>query len=82
MLSNPSNNNEMNASCIYPLMACLSSLSLFAIALLQIPQAVKTNRYNRCVDQQIKMRLAINPQGGNTPGKLNYLKAIEHCEGR
>ena len=66
----------------YIFAACLSSLSLFAIALMQIPQAVKTDRYNRCVDQQIKMRLAINPQGGNRPGKLNYLKAIEHCEGR
>ena len=72
----------MNGTRIYTFAACLSSLSLFAIALMQIPQAVKSDRYNRCVDQQIKMRLAINPQGGNRPGKLNYLKAIEHCEGR
>ena len=72
----------MSGTRIYTFTACLSGLSLFAIALMQIPQAVKTDRYNRCVDQQIKMRLAINPQGGNTPGKLNYLKAIEHCEGR
>ena len=43
---------------------------------------IKTFRYNRCVDTQISMRQAINPQIRNTPGKLHYLKAIEHCEGR
>ena len=51
------------------------------IALLQIPQAVKTHRYNRCIDRQIAMRAEINPQGGRVPGMLNYLKAVEHCEG-
>ena len=62
-------------------LAALSSLSLMVIALLQIPQAVKTHRYNRCIDRQIAMRVEINPQGGRVPGMLNYLKAVEHCEG-
>ncbi|AII43264.1 hypothetical protein KR100_07800 [Synechococcus sp. KORDI-100] len=62
-------------------LAALSSLSLMVIALLQIPQAVKTHRYNRCIDRQIAMRAEINPQGGHVPGMLNYLKAVEHCEG-
>jgi hypothetical protein len=31
---------------------------------------------------QIAMRVAVNPNGLTTPGKLNYLKAVEHCEGR
>ena len=66
----------------YPVLAAMSSISLLAITILLIPQAVKTFRYNRCVDIQISMRQAINPQNQNTPGKLHYLKAIEHCEGR
>ncbi|CAK23437.1 hypothetical protein [Synechococcus sp. CS-197] len=71
----------MNDHKQQPLTA-ISSLSLVAISILLIPQAVKTHRYNRCVDVQIQMREAINAQGQRSPGKLNYLKAIEHCEGR
>ena len=66
----------------YPVLAAISSISLLAITILLIPQAIKTFRYNRCVDTQISMRQAINPQIRDTPGKLHYLKAIEHCEGR
>lgn len=65
----------------YLLLAALSCFSLISIAILLIPQAVKTQRYNRCVNVQIDMRAAINPQGLRSPGKMNYLKAIEHCEG-
>ena len=65
----------------YPLLALISSISLLSIAVLLIPQAVKTHRYNRCVDAQIAMRVAINPKGLTIPGKMNYLKAVEHCEG-
>ena len=65
----------------YPLLASISSVSLLSIAILLIPQAVKTHRYNRCVDTQVAMRVAINPKGLTTPGKMNYLKAVEHCEG-
>ena len=59
----------------------ISSISLLSIAILLIPQAVKTHRYNRCVDAQVAMRVAINPKGLTTPGTMNYLKAVEHCEG-
>ena len=72
---------EMIRAHALPAFAALSSLSLMVIALLQIPQAVKTHRYNRCIDRQIAMRAEINPQGGRVPGMLNYLKAVEHCEG-
>ena len=65
----------------YPLLASISSISLLSIAILLIPQAVKTHRYNRCVDAQIAMRVAINPKGLTIPGKMNYIKAVEHCEG-
>lgn len=65
----------------YPLLASISSLSLLSIAILLIPQAIKNHRYNRCVDAQVAMRVAINPKGLTTPGKLIYLKAVEHCEG-
>jgi hypothetical protein len=65
----------------YTLLASISSISLLSIAILLIPQAVKTHRYNRCVDAQVAMRVAINPKGLTTPGKLNYLNAVEHCEG-
>ena len=73
---------EMVRAHAYPVLAAISSLSLLATAILLVPQAVKTHRYNRCVDVQIRMREAINPQGLSIPGKMNYLKAIEHCEGR
>ena len=65
----------------YPVLAAVSSLSLLSIAVLLIPQAVKTNRYNRCIDAQIAMRASINPNGDTAPGKMNYLKAVEDCEG-
>ena len=65
----------------YLLLAALSCFSLISIAILLIPQAVKTQRYNRCVDVQIDMRAAINPQGRRSPGRMNYLTAVEHCEG-
>ena len=65
----------------YLVLAALSCFSLISIAILLIPQAVKTQRYNRCVDVQIDLRAAINPQGLRSPGKMNYLKAVEHCEG-
>ena len=72
---------EMVRAHAYPLLASISSISLLSIAILLIPQAVKTHRYNRCVDAQIAMRVAINPKGLAIPGKMNYLKAVEHCEG-
>ena len=65
----------------YPLLASISSVSLLSIAMLLIPQAVKTHRYNRCVDAQVAMRVAINPKGLTTPGTMNDLKDVEHCEG-
>ena len=65
----------------YPVLATVSSLSLLSIAILLIPQAVKTHRYNRCINAQITMRANINPKGDKAPGKMNYLKAVEHCEG-
>lgn len=73
---------EMIRAHTYPLLATLSTISLMSIAALLVPQAIKEHRYNRCIDQQIKMRFSINPQGQKDPGRLNYLKAVEHCEGR
>ena len=72
---------EMVRAHAYPVLAAVSTLSLLAIALLQIPQAVKAHRYNRCVDTQIKLRQSSGLQGQNGPGKLIYLKAVQHCEG-
>ena len=72
---------EMVRAHAYPVLAAISSLSLLCIAVLLIPQAVKTHRYNRCVEAQIAMRVSINPKGETAPGKMNYLKAVEHCEG-
>ena len=72
---------EMVRAHAYPVLAAVSSLSLLSIAVLLIPQAVQTHRYNRCIDAQIAMRASINPKGGTNPGKMNYLKAVEHCEG-
>ena len=72
---------EMVRAHAYPVLAAVSSLSLLSIAILLFPQAVKTHRYNSCIDAQIAMRASINPKGGKVPGKMNYLKAVEHCEG-
>ena len=73
--------SEMVRAHAYPVLAAISSLSLLGIAVLLIPQAVKTHRYNRCIDAQINLRASINPKEGIDPGKMNYLKAVEHCEG-
>ena len=72
---------EMVRAHAYPMLAGISSLSLLSIAVLLFPQAISTHRYNRCIDAQIAMRASINPKGGKAPGKMNYLKAVEHCEG-
>jgi hypothetical protein len=72
---------EMVRAHAYPVLAAISSCSLLAIALLQIPQAVKAHRYNRCVDAQIQLRQSSSLQGQSGPGKLIYLKAVQHCEG-
>ncbi|WP_411867548.1 hypothetical protein [Vulcanococcus limneticus] len=72
---------EMVRAHAYPVLAALSSLSLVAIALLQIPGAVKAHRYNLCIDEQVKLRQAGNLSGQDGPGKLIYLKAVQHCEG-
>ena len=72
---------EMVRAHTYPVLAAVSSLSLLSIVVLLIPQAVKSHRYNRCIDAQINLRASINLNGGTDPGKMNYLKAVEHCEG-
>ena len=72
---------EMVRAHAYPVLAAVSSLSLLSSTGLLIPQAVKTHRYNRCIDAQINLRASINPKGGTDPGKMNYLKAVAHCEG-
>ena len=73
---------EMVRAHAYPVLATVSSLSLFAIALLLLPQAVRHHRFNRCVDAQIKMRDAIDSGSQQGPGRINELKAFQHCEGR
>ena len=72
---------EMVRAHAYPVLAAVSSLSLLSITVLLIPQAIKTHRYNRCIDAQITMRASVNPKGSTAVGKMNYLKAVEHCEG-
>ena len=72
---------EMVRAHAYPALALLSSLSLVVIAVLQIPSAVKDHRYNRCIDHQVELRRAVL-EGQEGAGKMIYLKAVEHCEGR
>ena len=67
---------EMVRAHTYPLLAAISTISLLTITVLLIPQAVKNHRYNRCIDAQVQMRVAVNPQGASSPGKLNYLSLI------
>ncbi|MFQ6538209.1 MULTISPECIES: hypothetical protein [Aphanothece] len=73
---------EMIRAHAYPLLAAISSLSLVAIAVLMVPGAVRDHRYNRCIDEQIRLRASDRLQGQGGPGKLIYLRAVEHCEGR
>ena len=72
---------EMVRAHAYPALALVSSLSLVVIAVLQIPSAVKDHRYNRCIDHQVELRRAVL-SGQEGAGKMIYLKAVEHCEGR
>ena len=72
---------QMIQNRFFLILATISSISLVSISVFLIPQAVKTHRYNKCIDTQLAMRFAINPGGEAIPGKLNYLKAVEHCEG-
>ena len=72
---------EMMRAHAYPALALVSSLSLVVIAVLQIPSAVKDHRYNRCIDHQVELRRAVL-SGQEGAGKMIYLKAVEHCEGR
>ena len=73
---------EMVRAHAYPVLATLSTLSLIAIALLLVPGAVRDHRYNRCIDEQIKLRQSPAMAGQDGPGKFIYLKAVAHCEGR
>nr|WP_231596362.1 hypothetical protein [Synechococcus sp. CBW1108] len=73
---------EMVRAHAYPALAAISSLSLVCIAVLQIPAAVKHHRYNLCIDEQVSLRHTSNLAGQGGPGKLIYLKAVQHCEGR
>ena len=73
---------EMVRAHAYPVLAAISSLSLVCIAVLQIPSAVKHHRYNLCIDEQVSLRHARKLAGQGGPGKLIYLKAVQHCEGR
>ncbi|MGB1622582.1 MAG: hypothetical protein ACPHAS_07955 [Synechococcus sp.] len=73
---------EMIRAHAYPVLAALSTVGLISITVLLIPQAVRHHRFNRCVDAQVSMRDAINPGTQQGPGKINYLKAVEHCTGR
>ena len=72
---------EMVRAHTYPALALVGSMSLVAIAVLQIPTAVKDHRYNRCIDHQVELRRAVL-EGQEGAGKMIYLKAVEHCEGR
>lgn len=72
---------EMVRAHAYPVLAAIASLSLLAIALLQIPGAVRDHRYNLCIDEQVRLRQASQMLGQDGPGKMIYLKAVQHCEG-
>ena len=59
---------EMVRVHAYPVLAFSSSISLLSIAILLIPQAVKTHRYNRCVDAQVGCDACCDqPQGADNP---------------
>ena len=73
---------EMVRAHAYPVLATVSSLSLIGIVLLLLPQAIRHHRFNRCVAAQIQMRDAINHGSQQGPGRINELKAFQHCEGR
>ena len=80
--NSPLSVRDMVRAHAYTVLSALCTLSLISIAVLLVPQAVRNHRFNRCVDAQIQMRNAINPESQQGPGKVMYLKAVEHCEGR
>ena len=60
---------EMVRAHTYPLLAAISTISLLAITVLLIPQAVKTHRYNRCIDAQVP--------GCREPARRHLTREIE-----
>ena len=79
----PISAREMIRAHAYPVLALVGSLSLIAIAVLQIPTAVRNHRFNRCVDlQQDLRRQSAAMESHEGVGKLNYLLAVQHCLGR
>jgi len=72
---------EMVRAHAYPVLAAIASLSLLALALLQIPGAVRDHRYNLCIDEQVRLRQTNQMLSQDGPGKMIYLKAVQHCEG-
>lgn len=79
----PLSAREMVRAHTYPLLAVISTLALVAIAVLQIPSAVRNHRFNRCVEHQQQLRQHSGTMHGQEgPGKLIYLLAVQHCLGR
>jgi len=73
---------EMIRAHAYPVLAALSTISLIVIAALQIPSTIRNSRYNACVDEQINLRRSPNLKTQEAPGKLVYLMAVGHCNGK
>jgi hypothetical protein len=73
---------EMVRAHVYPVLAALSTISLIVIAALQIPSAIRNSRYNACIDEQIQLRKSPNLKTQDAPGKIVYLMAVGHCNGK
>lgn len=72
---------EMVRAHAYPVLVAISTLSLVAIAVLQVPGAIKAHRTNLCIDEQVRLRQASNLIGQEGSAKMIDLKAVKHCEG-
>jgi hypothetical protein len=73
---------EMVRAHAYPVLAALSTISLIVLTALQIPSAIRNSRYNACVDEQINLRRTPNLKTQEAPGKIVYLRAVGHCNGK
>ena len=73
---------EMMRAHAYPVLAALSTISLILLTALQIPSAIRNSRYNACVDEQINLRRTPNLKTQEAPGKIVYLMAVGHCNGK
>ena len=65
----------------YPVLATLSTLSLIGITVLLVPQSVRHHRFNRCVEQQLRMNSTGEAGVPKDVHPFTNAKVVSACSG-